>query len=151
MSGYSQNRVDQVDVARALRRGALRATTLERFVGPWHYVTPVAPATGPANYNPADPLGQQPFQNGLGNLAGQQPARFRIQPATVVEIEWGVSGVVLASLPVIGFTLPGPGLGFWPPNPHPCEFTSTDGLALWSGLVDMSGNVWVTAQLVAPA
>lgn len=164
MSSYSQNRVDQVDVARALRRSALRTTSLERAIPPWHYVLPVAPAAAPANWNPADPLADgvsagsaSQFQNGWGNwpafvdgsgaTVASQPLRFRLHPATKVEIIGGIFG---GTWPSIVFTLPGPGLGFWPLNQVTIMFPSASGTGIFTGFVDTSGNVWITSQPVTP-
>lgn len=126
-----------------------RLTDLELGMGRWIYVTPVAPATEPPDYSAVVPT--VAFQNGWGNVAGQDPVSFRMWPATKVQIRGAVTG---GTAPSIVFTLPvfDPVASPWatnyrPPNNVPILFPSTDGLSAWSGLIDTDGNVWVTAQL----
>lgn len=140
------NRVDQISFPLAIQNHAQRLKVLELYVGIWHYVLPVAPAMGPS-WAADDPLAVA-WQNSCGNVAGQQPMRYRIHPATKIEIQGAVYGFDMGDLPVIMFTLPN--AQFFPPNPVPCSFTSPDQLAIWTGLIDTSGNVWLSAQVVAP-
>jgi hypothetical protein len=139
------NRVDQVNAPDALRGLGNRVGILEADVGRWSYVIPIAPATDPADYFSGDPL-LVPFQNGWANVAGMQPLRFRIHPATKVEIQGAVTG---GTPPSILFTLPLP--LFFPPKAVPILFPSTDQLAVWSGRIDTNGDVWIVEQVVVSA
>lgn len=134
------NRVDQITVPGALKNHERRLQTLERFVGRWSYVLPIAPGNVPPDYDPDDPY-NVPFQNSWANLSGGQPLRFRNFPATKVEIIGAVTG---GTAPSIVFTLPNS--SFFPPNDTPILFPSTDGSATWQGLIDTSGNVWIISQ-----
>ena len=140
-------RVDQASIPSLFWKQGRSIAKLNQAVGRWSYATPVAPATPPANYNAADPFGV-PFQNGVTNVAGQIPLRYRQHPASRCEIEGALNLGSDPSFPVLICTLPGPGVGLWPTlGPEPCQFPSTDGTAVWAGLVDTSGNVWVTGQV----
>ena len=141
------NRVDQTSIPSTLWSLGKRVSALEQQVGRWSYATPVSPATPPANYNASDPFGVA-FAGVVSNVAGQTPFRYRQHPASRCEIEGALNLGSDPSFPVLICTLPGPGVGLWPTlGPEPCQFPSTDGTAVWAGLVDTSGNVWVTGQV----
>lgn len=143
------DRVDQLSVPGVLREHARAIGVLNRQIGRWSYATPVAPATEPVGYTATDPLGV-PFQGVVANVAGQVPFRYRVHPANKAEVEGALDLGASPTFPVLVCTLPGPGYGFWPLlGNEPCEFPSTDSTAVWLGLIDTSGNVWVTGQLAS--
>lgn len=137
------NRSDQVTVAEALRSHAGRLTVLEQQVGFRHYVLPVAPATGPP-WAGSDPIAPN-FQNGWTNVAGKQPLSFMIHPATKLNVSGAIQG---GTIPSVVFTLPA---GFRPANPMPILFPSVSGGQAYTGLVETTGDVSVTAIVAAGA
>lgn len=133
--------VVQPNLPMVLRNLTKRLSTLEGEVGRWIYVLPMSPATPPQDFNADDPLSPS-FVNGWGNVAGQQPASFRMHPATVVQLRGAIQG---GTIPSIVFTLPEqyrPTQG-----PVPVTFPSSDGSLVYTGLVDVDGDVHILAEL----
>lgn len=132
----SAGRVDETTVPGALRSLDARASALEQQVGRWVYVLPIAPATAPPGWSSGDPVTVS-FQNSWANVVGQQPASFRIHPATRVQMRGVISG---GAVPSVVFTLPA---GYRPTQgPAPVTFPGPAG-SIWIGRVDTNGDVWV--------
>jgi hypothetical protein len=130
-----------------LRQHRSRIRSVEApFPGHWVYVTPIAPATTPADAVPGDPVGiDTPFLNGCQNVAGEQPVSFRIHPATRLALR-GAVDVGPGAFPMVVFTLPD-GYGFRPAYPHPVTFPSGDGSFIYTGRVDPNGDVWILGSV----
>lgn len=136
----TQGRVDQATGPGALRNHDQRIQALERQVGRWVYVLPVPPADPPINWVAGDPLAPS-FQNGWANMLGQQPASFRLHPATVVQLRGGVTG---GTAPSVVFTLPE---RYRPNVTTALLFPGADGTAAFTGRVDPNGDVWIIAVI----
>lgn len=134
--------VQQVSTPLILKghRGRIRGTE-GPSPGQWVYVLPISPASSPPDLVPGDPLAPS-FQNGCTNVAGSQAVSFRIHPATRVALR-GAVDLHGATLPVVVFTLPD---GFRPAFVTPIVFPSTDGVSIFSGRIDPSGDVVLIQQ-----
>lgn len=137
----AQGRVDQPVVPDVLRNHDTRLQGLERTVGRWIYVTPIAPASAPVTGVGTDPL-SPPFLNGVTNVAGKQALSFRLWPATKVQIR-GALDLHGASFPVVVFTLPA---AYRPPNPVPIQFPSVSSGATYTGVIATNGDVSITGR-----
>lgn len=138
MSGPSSI-VQQASVPLVLRQHRDRISVGEAQVGQWVYAQPIAPASDPPNYMPGDPL-ERPLLNGVTNRAFEQPVSYRIHPATKVELR-GQLDLNGASLPVKVLTLPP---DFCPTQgPVPVLFPSSDGSLIYTGRIDVNGDVWI--------
>lgn len=148
MSSVNPGIVKQRNLPDILASQKERISLLEAQVGRWSYVTPIAPAAEPPDYAPNDPnadagSGWGVFVNGWGNVAAQQPVSFRIHPATKVQIRGGVTG---GSLPSVVFKLPPP---YRPTEGSvPVLFSSLDGTVLFTGRIDLNGDVNILASTV---
>ncbi len=113
-------------------------------VWPWLYLTPVAPASTPPDYDPAEPL-YPPFENSWANLAAHQACSFRLQfrnqSLESVKMRGALTG---GSLPSVVFTLPA---GYRPALSQQILVPGTDGTTIYTGRVDPDGSVWLLAAI----
>lgn len=97
------------------------------------YVDPIAPASGgeiDIDFSPE-------FENGWGNIAGEQPMGFYLDEVGDVIIEGGFEG---GSPPSVMFTLP---LGFRPRFSKRFNYPKDDSGTTGAGRVDPNGEVWI--------
>lgn len=133
---------EQVDVPEALRQHRERIRGVEApSPGKWIYVLP-APFVTPPDFIPGSTLSPS-FQNGWGNVNGQQGVSFRQHPATRVALRGAIQG---GQIPSIVFTLPA---NYRPAFSQPVTLPGSDG-SVYVGRVDPTGDVWILSHIPIP-